>query len=233
MGDGRVDLPDVLLRGLDKAISIQQALVAGYVARLRRAQPDASPAEVIAVLEKQYLAAVTGTGAAVGGAAAAPGVGTLVALTLSSGEIAVFLGTTALFALTVAEVHGIRVNEVERRRTLVLAVILGERGTKLVEKMAGRTDQHWGELLPEGIPMSSITAINKTLGRWFLTRYGDKLCALVLGKVVPFGIGAAVGAGGNRALGRTVVNTSQRVFGPAPASFADSDPMTVIDGTAG
>ena len=32
-----------------------------------------------------------------------------------------FLETTSLFTLTVAEVHGIRVNEVERRRTLVLA----------------------------------------------------------------------------------------------------------------
>jgi hypothetical protein len=233
MGDGQVDLPDVLLRGLDKAISIQQAPVAGYVARLRRAQPDATPAEVIAVLEKQYLAAVTGTGAAVGGAAAAPGVGTIVALTLSGGEIAVFLETTALFALTVAEVHGIRVAEVERRRTLVLAVVLGEHGAKLVEKMAERTDQHWGELLPDGIPMSSISAINKTLGRWFLTRYGGKLCTLAIGKAAPFGLGAAIGASGNRALGRTVVHTSQRVFGPAPASFADGDPVTVIDGPAG
>lgn len=60
-----------------------------------------------------------------------------------------FLETTVLFALTVAEVHGIRVDEVERRRTLVLAVVLGEHGAKLMEKMAGRTDQHWGELLPE------------------------------------------------------------------------------------
>jgi hypothetical protein len=233
MGEGRVNLPDVLSRGLDKVISIQQAPVAGYVARLRRAQPDATPAEVIAVLEKQYLAAVTGTGAAVGGAAAVPGVGTVVALTLSGGEIAVLLETTALFALTVAEVHGIRVNEVERRRTLVLAVVLGEPGAKLVEKMAGQADQHWGELLPDGIPMSSITAINKTLGRWFLTRYGGKLGALAIGKVAPFGIGAAIGAGGNRALGRTVVTTSQQVFGPAPTSFADGNPLTVTDSTAG
>jgi len=67
MGDGRLDLSDVLLRGLDKAISIQHAPVTGYVARRRRAQPDATPAEVIAVLEKQFLAAVTGTGAAMGG----------------------------------------------------------------------------------------------------------------------------------------------------------------------
>ncbi|HKR49212.1 MAG TPA: hypothetical protein VJT72_06455 [Pseudonocardiaceae bacterium] len=214
-------LPQVLLRGLDKALDVQQAPVAGYVARLRRSRPDATPSQIIVVLEKQYLAAVTSTGAAVGGAAAAPGVGTILALTLSSGETAVFLEATALFALAVAEVHHIQVDEVERRRTLVLAVVLGDRGAMLVEKMAGRTGQHWVDLLPDVIPMSSITAINKTLGRWFLTRYGRKQGVLAIGRVAPFGIGAVIGAGGNRAFGRRVVDTSRRVFGPAPSSFAD------------
>ena len=72
MGDGEVGLPTVLLRGVEKAISMQQAPVAGYVARLRRSQPNATPAQIITVLEKQYLTTVTGTGAAVGGIAAAP-----------------------------------------------------------------------------------------------------------------------------------------------------------------
>ncbi len=233
MGDGRLGLSDVLLRGLEKAIGLQQAPVKGYVSRLRRARPDATPAEIITVLEKQYLTAVTGTGAAVGGVAAVPAVGTVAALALSGGETVVFLEATALFALAVAEVHGIRVDEVERRRTLVLAVVLGDRGAMLVEKMAGRTGQHWGDLLPDVIPMSSITAINKTLGRWFLTRYGRKQGMLAIGRIAPFGIGAAIGAAGNRAFGRMVVNASRRVFGPPPASFADGGTVTIIEGTVG
>lgn len=221
MGDWRVALPKVLLRSVEKAIGIQRSPVAGYVSWLRRARPDATPAEIIDVLEKQYLAAVSGTGAAVGGVAAVPGVGTVLALTLGGGETAVFLEVTALFALAVAEVHGIRVEEIERRRTLVLTVIFGDRGAMLMEKMAGRTDQHWRDLLPDVIPISSITAINKTLGRWFLTRYGDKQGVLAIGRVAPFGMGAAIRAAGNRAFGRLVVDTSRRVFGPAPTSFAD------------
>lgn len=231
MGPGR--LPKSLHRALERAIAMQQAPVAGYVARLRRARPDATPAEIIAVLEKQYLTAVTGSGAAVGGAAAAPGIGTVAALALSGGETVVFLEATTLFALGVAEVHGIRIHEVERRRTLVLSVVLGDQGAMLVEKATGRTGRHWGDLLPDMIPMSSIAAINTTLGRWFLRRYGRKLGVLALGKVAPFGIGAAIGAAGNRAFGRTVVNTSQRVFGPPPARFADGGPVTIIDGTVG
>ncbi|HEX5347074.1 MAG TPA: hypothetical protein VFW64_08240 [Pseudonocardiaceae bacterium] len=225
------EMPAVLHRALEKAIALAQSPVAGYVARLRRARPLATPAEIIALLEKQYLAAVTGTGAAVGGAAVAPGVGTVAALALTGGETALFLETTTLLALAVAEVHGIRVEEVERRRTLVLAVALGDNGAMLVEKMAGRGGQQWGALLPDAIPMSSITAINKTLGRWFLNRYGRKQGVLALGRIAPFGIGVAIGTAGNRAFGRVVVETSRRVFGPPPAHFPDGSTVTIIEGT--
>jgi hypothetical protein len=154
-------------------------------------------------------------------------------LALTGGETALFLETTALFALAVAEVHGIRVDEVERRRTLVLAVALGDNGAMLVEKIAGRGGEHWGKLLPDAIPMSSITAINKTLGRWFLTRYGRKQGVLALGRIAPFGIGVAIGAAGNRAVGRVVVDTSRRVFGPPPARFPGGSTVTIVEGTVG
>jgi hypothetical protein len=233
MGGGQVVLPEVLLRGLEKAIGIQQASVGSFVARLRRGRPGATPAEILAVLEKQYLTTVTGTGAVVGGAAAAPGVGTLAALVLSSGEVAVFLETTALFALAVAEVHGLWVNDAEWRRTLVLAVVLGDQGAELMQKMAGRTGQHWGDLLPDVIPKSSITAMNKTLSRWFLKRYSRKQGILVLGKIAPFGIGAAIGGAGNRALGRQVINSSRRVFGCPPADFGDTRSIVIINDAVG
>lgn len=231
MAEGEMGLPAVLLRGVEKAISMQQAPVAGYVARLRRARPNATPAQIVAVLERQYLATVTGTGAAVGGIAAAPVVGTGAAVMLSGGETVLFFEATALFALAVAEVHGIQVLEVERRRTLLLAIVLGDNGAMLVEKMTGRTGEHWGDLLPEAIPLSSITAINKTLGRWFLRRYARKQGLLTLGRLAPLGIGAAIGAAGNRAFGRTVVTTSRRVFGLPPARFPDGGAAMIIEGT--
>jgi hypothetical protein len=233
VGEGRVVLSEVLLRGVEKAIGLQRSPVAGYVARLRRARPEMTPAGVIAVLERRYLAAVTGAGAAVGGVAAVPALGAVLALALSGGEAVVFLQATALFALAVAEVHGIRVEEVERRRALVLAVVVGEHGAMLVEKIAGQTSEHWGKLLPESIPMSSVTAINKTLGSWFVTKYGRGRGFVTMGRVAPLGIGVAIGAGGNRACGRVVVKTSRRVFGPPPANFPDDGVVTGVDGVGG
>ena len=127
---------------------------------------------------------------------------------------------SALFALAVAEVHGIRVEGIERRRTLVLAVVVGEHGAMLVEKVIGVADKHWIKLLPEGIPMSAISSLNQTLGRWFVTKYGRTQVVTTMSRVAPLGIGAAIGAGGNRVMSHMAIEASRRVFGPPPTRFA-------------
>jgi hypothetical protein len=116
--------------------------------------------------------------------------------------------------LAVAEVHGLRIDDLERRRTLVPTILLGNSGASFVEKAAGRTGKHWGTLLTEAIPMSTVTKVNKVLGRWFVTKYGTKQGILVIGRLAPFGIGAGIGGAGNALLGRTVVAGVQRAFGP-------------------
>lgn len=100
-------------------------------------QSGASPAEIVTKLEKHYLAAVMASGAAVGLAAASPGIGTLAALSAVAGETVVFLEATAAFALAVAEVHGIPVEDRDRRRNLVLGVLVGEEGKGAVRELLG------------------------------------------------------------------------------------------------
>lgn len=95
METGALDgpVPAAAVRGqrvldiLDKAIGIQSPLVRKNIARARQRNPEATPAQVIRNLERMYVSALTGTGAAVGGVAAAPGVGTGVALALSAGSL--------------------------------------------------------------------------------------------------------------------------------------------------
>ena len=108
-----------------------------YVERLRDGNPDATPAEIVTKLEKHYLAAVMASGAAVGSAAAFPGIGTLVALSAVAGETVVFLEATSVFVLAVAEVHGIPADHRERRRALVLAVLVGEDSKHAVADLIG------------------------------------------------------------------------------------------------
>ena len=57
---------------IDRAARLQAPAVAKYVASLRADHPDEMPSQIIERLEKRYLNAVTGSGGAVGAAAAVP-----------------------------------------------------------------------------------------------------------------------------------------------------------------
>ena len=86
---------------------MQRPAVLAHLRSIRKQQPDATPAEVIRVLEKRYVAAVTTAGAATGAAALVPGVGTVASIAISGAETVGFLEASALFAQSVAELHGV------------------------------------------------------------------------------------------------------------------------------
>ncbi|MCX4779065.1 hypothetical protein [Streptomyces sp. NBC_01264] len=204
---------------LDKAIDLQTPLVRKNIARARQRNPEATPEQVIRGLERMYVTALAGTGAAVGGTAAAPGVGTGIALALSAGEALSSLELSALFALSIAEVHGVPIDEVERRRTIVMGILLGGSGTATISKVAERTGQHWGRQVVAKVPIETLRQINKVLGKNFITKYGTKQGIIVLGRVAPFGIGAVIGGGANAAIGTLSVRAGRRAFGPPPTSW--------------
>ncbi|WBB90682.1 hypothetical protein [Verrucosispora sp. WMMC514] len=204
---------------LDKAIDLQGPLVRKNITRARQRNPEATPAEVIRNLERMYVSALTGTGAAVGGTAAAPGVGTAAALALSAGEALSSLQLSALFALSIAEIHGVPIDEVERRRTIVMGIMLGGSGSATITKVAERTGQHWGRQVVAKVPGETLRQINKMLGRHFVTKYGTKQGIVVLGRVAPFGIGAVIGGGFNAAMATLVVKAARHAFGPPPPSW--------------
>ncbi len=215
------DIRDLMVKGVNTALTIQRPVVLAHLRRMRRSRPQATPAEVVRALEKHYLAAVTSLGGATGAVAAAPGPGTVAATILSIAEIPSYLAATTLFALTVAEVHGVNVQDLERRRTLVLAILIGNAGTETVKKVAGRGGKHWARHFVKSIPMDQINKINKLLFPRFVTKQGTKQGILVLGRDVPFGIGAGIGAVGNAAMGYGSVKAARRAFGPAPVNWPD------------
>ena len=122
----------VLSQIIERGSLVQGPAITAYVDRLRQHSPDALPADVVKKLEKHYLAAVMASGAAVGSAAAFPGIGTLAALSAVAGETAVFLEATAVYVLALAEVYGIPADHRERRRALVLAVLVGDESRRAV-----------------------------------------------------------------------------------------------------
>lgn len=209
----------VLSRAIERSERVQGPAVRAYVERLRGRDPDASPAQIVTKLEKRYLAAATASGAAVGATAAVPAIGTLLALSAVAGETAVLLEATAFFVLSVAEVHGIPVDNRERRRALVLAVLVGDKGKRAMADLLGpgRTSGAW---LSEGaatLPLPAVSEFNSRLLRYFVKRFTLRRGALAFGKLLPVGLGAVVGAIGNRMMGKKIVGNAREAFG-APAN---------------
>lgn len=223
----------LVVRGLDRVLSIQRPLVLAHIRSIRLRHPHATPAEIIRILERRYLAAVTTGGAAVGATAVVPGIGTGVTLALSGVETVGFVESTALFAQSVAEVHGIAVSQPDRARALVMTLMLGKEGVALISQLAGQAtgrgatrSSYWGELVTKSLPRAAVGPIVDRLKAMFMKQFAARGGASFLGKALPFGVGAAVGGAGNHILGRRVLTTSHHAFGPAPLQLpAELEPV--------
>lgn len=170
---------------LDTAIRQASKLAGGAVDKLRAQYPDATDDALVKKLEALFSRTVTTTGAATGVVAAVPGAGTVAALASGVGDGTFFLTASAAHVLAVASVYGIRVEEYERQRALLL-MVLAEGG------------------MAEG------------LGARFVTRYGRKRGILVLGRAAPFGLGVAIGGGGNFLMARGVIKATRKAFDSTP-----------------
>lgn len=212
------------VRGLDRVLAIQRPLVVAHIRSIRLRHPSASPAEIVRILETRYLAAVTSSGAAIGATAVVPGIGTGVTLALSGVETIGFMESTALFAQSVAEVHGVSLENPERARALVMTLMLGKEGVDLVSQLAKQAtgkgvprSAYWGETITKSLPRAAVGPLVDRLKTTFVRQFASRGSASFFGKALPFGVGAVVGGAGNHLLGRRVLTTSRRAFGVAPA----------------
>lgn len=208
---------------LDRVLSVQRPAVLAHLRSVRLRHPDATPAELVRALELRYLALVTTTGAGIGATAVIPSVGTGAALALSGAETAGFLEATALFAQSVAEVHGTAVEDPARARALVMGLMLGREGSELVSHFRQQATggplraNYWGELVVSSMPRAIFNPLFDRLKAKFVREFSKRAAASVVGKALPFGVGAAIGGVGNNVLGRRVVKSARLAFGPAPA----------------
>lgn len=213
-------------QGFDKLLSVQRPIVLAHIRGIRARHPEATPQDVIRILEKRYLTAVTTGGAAVGASAVIPGVGTAASLVLSGAETVGFLEASALFAQSVTELHGIAVIEPERASTLVMAMMLGSGGQDLVRQLAGQFSKtgpgrtaFWGELVTSSMPRAVVGQVTDRVKRSFMKHFATRAAGSTVGRAIPFGVGAVVGGTGNHVLGRRVITAARQAFPPPPLTF--------------
>ncbi|MGZ4511401.1 MAG: hypothetical protein ACXVX4_08685 [Mycobacterium sp.] len=210
-----------LAQVIERSYRIQGPAAEAYVTRLRDARRDTTPAEVVAKLERRYVAIVTISGMAVGAAATIPGIGTLSALSAAAAETVAFLEATAFFVLALAVVHGIPADHRERRRALVLSVLVGDNSKNAVADLIGpgRTSGAWVSEGVSALPLSSMSLLNSRLLKTWVKRYTVRRSALMFGKMLPVGIGVVVGAIGNYLAGKKIARNARHAFGAPPARW--------------
>lgn len=214
------------VRGFDRLLTAQRPVVLAHVRNLRRKHPGASPEQIVRILERHFLTAVTAGGVGVGASAVIPGVGTGIGLALTGVETAVFLEASALFAQSVTEIHGITITDPDRARTIVMAMMLGTSGAEMVRQLAAQATgravprtRFWGDVIGSNVPQAFMGPIADTVKKTFMRRFTRNTTTGAVGRIMPFGIGAVIGGVGSNMLGRKIVRSSRLAFGPPPPVF--------------
>ncbi|WP_353843880.1 hypothetical protein [Brevibacterium sp. RIT 803] len=219
---------------LSKLLSVQRPVALAYVRSLRRRNPDATPEELIKIIRRHYLALTTSGGAAVGATAAVPGLGTTAALGVATAETAGFLEGTALFAQAISEIHGLPVQDSKRANALVLGLMLGKDGKNLVQKFSKQSGGsesmfgNWGSTVTKQLPAPVVDLLVRKLRKTFIRKFAARAGGSLVGRLLPFGIGAIIGGVVNAQMARKVANESTEAFGAAPTIFPlETDPEYV------
>lgn len=210
----------IIWQVVDLAVRLPSRGIHRRVDRHRAREPGASPQRIVERLEREYLGQVARVGGTVGATATVPAVGTAAAVGLAGVQFAEFLTDSALHVMAVADVHGVPLDDVERRRTLLLATLLGEEGAAAVQQELGYSGVFWARSLLTKVPIGSVRTLNRRL-RGMVVKQGARSGGRVaLGRLLPFGIGAVIGYAGARRMGKDVVTGARAAFGPAPARFS-------------
>lgn len=200
---GKANLGSVLLDAVDRAANNRWEPAQRRAAATRGATVE----ERAQAATRAFARELGMAGAATGGAAALPGVGTATAMAATAADLGWFTLRVADLILTIAALHGHDQSSVEERRAWIMSVLaFGEGSTAGFARVAGEVGHKLGGRALDRIPPGVLRAVNRSLGRRLTTRFGARRGAITLGRVLPFGIGAAVGGSANylsvQAIGR-------------------------------
>ncbi len=200
---------------VDAALKVQAPIAHRYVDRLRAKHPEATDRQLLEMVTRRFSALNIATGAGIGGAAALPGLGTVAAVGLTVGEGLTFAESCAFLTLAAADIHDVDMSDRNTRRLVLLAVLSGERGTEIIAKAMGKQGLQWNSLLGGNgggfLPGMISRQVSKYIRRRMLARTGG----IWLARLLPFGLGALIGAIGARIVSKSVVEAMLEIYSQA------------------
>lgn len=222
-------LDDRMISAIDAALRIQAPLAKNYVAKLEAKHPEWSREQLLDAVSRRFVKLLTTTGAGVGGVAALPGLGTVAAIGLTVGEGVSFAEACAFLTLSAAAIYDVDMSDPAKRRLVMLGVLGGERGEKIIAKSMGRQGVQWDTVLAGGSGGLVPNLVSKQVSRYLRRKLIARAGGLWAGRLIPFGIGAAIGGFGSRAMARSVVEAVEAIFSQAPSVETTARPGGAIE----
>jgi hypothetical protein len=205
---------DALMTTFDKGVELEWRRARRTVEGLRSRMPDADVEALARRISRDFCRDLAAIGGTAGAVSAVPGPGTAVRVAAGvTGESVVLLERSIHMVLAVAHLHGHELEDLQARRYAIFRVLAVWAGA--AEGMAPVTTMlatGLGKKATEAIPMAAVHAVNKAVGKRVLVKWGTKSGAIRLGSVLPFGIGAGLGAGGNYLMAKGLARTAVAEF---------------------
>lgn len=217
----------MFINSLDKAVQIQTQAIENYVKWVRGNNPDASPTQIQRIIDTHFKNLVSGAGGSAGAAAAVPGIGFVTGAAAIGAESLVFIDAAAFYTMASAHLRGIDIRDAERRRALVLVVLLGSTGTALVDAFVGdlgKEDPGSTASIVARFSAPKLSTVNNKLAGMAIKKVTGDMRKAWIGKIMPLGIGAVLGTIANRKLAGKVIDNTRSSMGPIPTSFPDPTP---------
>lgn len=207
---------------IDAVLDIPSEYIDNKLLRLVKTHPQADLQELEDILNKQYIKRTAYASSAVGAGAAVPGSGTGIALGLTAGELAVYAVQTTSYILGVSRLHGVRPKDREQRRALVLSSLLGEKGAEIVSDQLGLRTLSWARASLKNLSSPTLGQVNKALMKYASKKLAHRTAGRMVGRLIPFGIGAGVGYLSGKAVAQRTVKGLQTALGESrDASVSD------------
>ena len=171
-------------------------------------------------VSEQITKELMGVGAASGGLAALPGVGTVASIAATAADVAWTTTRACDIVMTVGAIHGHDLASPLERQTWIMAVLgHGDRAYDELTRVQGVIAGGGHEDLSK-LSGGSLAALNQGFIRNLVTDWTMRRLAAAVGRLLPFGIGAAVGGLSNRASARTVARHADAMFARIAAAQA-------------
>ena len=205
--------PAELSELVDRVVESRYRAAVEDVYQLRREQPLATPAQLSEVLIKRAQRKLAIVAAVYGGAAASPGIGTAAVLATVGLDAAWTLSRLAELIMAIGIAHDHHAATLSERKAWVLAALAVSNGAHgSLHDLSGPMGTFGGIKALRQLGPSRLEAFNSRLVAKLATRLMVRDSLLSLGNIVPFGIGAGIGATGNAIIARSVGRGAVQLF---------------------